>query len=62
MTDEQLDRLRQDGTTVRVLRDDDPTFQLRGIVVAWDETTVLLRKQNRNVLKVPRDCHFVAVT
>jgi hypothetical protein len=58
MSDEQLDRLRVDGTFVRVRRDDDPSFSVRGIVVAWDEQSVLIRKQNRKVLKVPRDSQF----
>lgn len=54
ITDELLNGYRVNGTRVRVVRDDDPANDVRGIVVAWDETTVLIRKFNRRVVKLDR--------
>jgi RNase P/RNase MRP subunit p29 len=55
ITDDQLNEYREIGTKVRVIRDADPINDIRGIVVAWDDHTVLIRKQNRKVLKLPRN-------
>jgi hypothetical protein len=55
ITDEQLNEYREIGTKIRVIRDIDPINDIRGIVVAWDEHWVLIRKQNRKVLKLPRN-------
>jgi RNase P/RNase MRP subunit p29 len=55
ITDDQLNEYREIGTKVRVIRDIDPINDIRGIVVAWDEHTVLIRKQNRKVLKLTRN-------
>jgi RNase P/RNase MRP subunit p29 len=55
ITDDQLNEYREIGTKVRVIRDIDPINDIRGIVVAWDDHTVLIRKQNRKVLKLPRN-------
>jgi RNase P/RNase MRP subunit p29 len=55
ITDDQLNEYREIGIKVRVIRDTDPINDIRGIVVAWDEHTVLIRKQNRKVLKLPRN-------
>jgi RNase P/RNase MRP subunit p29 len=54
ITDEQLNEYREIGTKLRVIRDIDPINDIKGIVVAWDEHSVLIRKQNRKVLKLVR--------
>lgn len=59
ISDETLDRYRQEGVKIRVERDADPANDVKGIVVAWDEDTVLLRKQNRKLLKLPREYRYV---
>jgi len=55
ITEEQLDAFRQEGTLLRVIRDMDPANDVKGIVVAWDDTHVLVRKPNRKMLKLGRD-------
>lgn len=59
ITDEELDRYRQEGVKIRVERDADAANDVKGYVVAWDGETVLLRKQNRKLLKLPRDYRYV---
>jgi hypothetical protein len=54
VSDEELDRYRLEGIKVRVVRDDQRENDVRGIVVAWDEEIVLIRKSNRNMVKLSR--------
>ncbi|WP_281886181.1 hypothetical protein [Paenibacillus sp. YYML68] len=54
ISDEQLDQYRQEGTLLRVVRDADRANDVRGYVVAWDDTTVMLRKRTRRVVKLDR--------
>ncbi|PDO11524.1 MAG: hypothetical protein BLM47_02025 [Candidatus Reconcilbacillus cellulovorans] len=54
ITDEELDRYRIEGTLLRVVRDADPANDVYGIVVAWDERSVLIRKPNRKMVKLDR--------
>ncbi|MCR8643924.1 hypothetical protein NV379_14810 [Paenibacillus sp. N1-5-1-14] len=54
ITDEILDQYRIEGTKLRVIRDADPVNDVKGIVLAWDDEFVLIRKQNRRVLKLHR--------
>jgi len=54
LNDEQLDKLRVDGTKIRVVRDALAENDIRGIVVAWDDEYVLIRRSNRRVIKVKR--------
>ena len=54
LNDEQLDKLRVDGTKIRVVRDALAENDIRGIVVAWDDEYVLSRRPNRRVIKVKR--------
>ncbi|WP_123041183.1 hypothetical protein [Cohnella candidum] len=55
MVDEnELDRLRVEGTKVRVVRDALEQNDVIGIVVAWDDASVLIRRQNRRVVKLDR--------
>lgn len=55
ITEDQLDQYRVDGTLLRVIRDISPRNDVRGIVVAWDEESVLIRKKNRRVVKLARN-------
>lgn len=58
ITDDQLNEFREIGTKLRVIRDADPINDVKGIVVAWDEHSVLIRKQNRKVIKLVRSYQF----
>jgi RNase P/RNase MRP subunit p29 len=58
ITDDQLDQFREIGTKLRVIRDIDPINDVKGIVVAWDDHSVLIRKQNRKVIKLVRSYTF----
>jgi RNase P/RNase MRP subunit p29 len=62
ISEEQLDQYRVDGTRLRVVRDADPKNDVRGIVVAWDDNTVAIRKQNRNIVKLNRKYHYQPLT
>ncbi|RAU92106.1 hypothetical protein [Paenibacillus sp. YN15] len=62
VTEEMLQQFRLSGAKVRVCRDADPANDVRGIVVAWDGETVLLRKANRKLLKLSREYRFEAET
>ncbi|MDB5054885.1 MAG: hypothetical protein JWM44_2935 [Bacilli bacterium] len=55
ISDEDLNQFRVNGTKLRVIRDAETINDVKGIVVAWDEQTVVIRKQNRNVVKLARD-------
>ncbi|MCS7460100.1 hypothetical protein N0M98_08100 [Paenibacillus doosanensis] len=54
ISDEQLDQYRIAGIKVRVVRDADPVNDVRGLVVAWDDNTVMIRKSNRHIVKLDR--------
>ncbi|WP_239615302.1 hypothetical protein [Cohnella mopanensis] len=54
MNDEQLDHYRIEGTKVRIVRDALELNDVVGIVVAWDEEHLLIRRPNRRVVKVKR--------
>lgn len=62
VTEEMLQQFRLSGAQVRVRRDADPANDVRGIVVAWDAETVLLRKANRRLLKLSREYRFETET
>ncbi|NGZ75687.1 hypothetical protein [Saccharibacillus alkalitolerans] len=55
ISDEQLNAYRLSGEKVRVVRDGLKENDVRGIVVAWDDTHVLIRRPNRNVVKLDRN-------
>ncbi|MDD9265521.1 hypothetical protein ACFPES_00605 [Paenibacillus sp. GCM10023248] len=57
ISEEQLDQFRIESTLLRVIRDVSPRNDVRGIVVAWDDESVLIRKKNRRVVKLSR--HYV---
>lgn len=52
--EETLDRYRVEGTKVRVVRDALEMNDVIGIVVAWDEHSVLIRRPNKRVVKLDR--------
>ncbi len=54
ISDDQLDNYRQEGIKIRVIRDADPANDIRGFIMAWDDSTVLLKKFNRRVVKLDR--------
>lgn len=54
ISEEQLDRFRVSGETVRVVRDEMEVNDVHGIVVAWDESSVVIRRPNRRVVKLSR--------
>lgn len=54
ISDEQLDEYRVAGTMLRVIRDANEANDVRGIVVAWDNEFVMIRKMNRRLLKLDR--------
>ncbi|HZG88021.1 hypothetical protein [Paenibacillus sp.] len=55
ISEEQLDRYRIDGTLLRVVRDANRDNDVRGYVVAWDESSVLIRKRStRRLVKLDR--------
>lgn len=58
ISEEQLDQYRVNGTQIRVIRDADPANDVTGIVVAWDDESVLIRKRNRRVVKLSRTYTF----
>jgi hypothetical protein len=54
LNEEQLDRYRVEGTKVRVVRDALEQNDVVGIVVAWDESSILIRRPNKRVVKLDR--------
>ncbi|MBB6019193.1 hypothetical protein HNR77_000250 [Paenibacillus sp. JGP012] len=54
ISDSELDALRLSGEKVRVVRDELESNDVTGIVVAWDDKQVLIRRQNRRVVKLDR--------
>lgn len=58
ITDEQLDAYRLAGTKIRVVRDALEINDVIGIVVAWDEQQVMIRRMNRRIVKLDRGYIF----
>lgn len=58
ISDEQLDRYRIEGTMLRVIRDENPANDVQGIVLAWSERSVLIRKPNRRIVELDRSYHY----
>ncbi|GLX68160.1 hypothetical protein [Paenibacillus glycanilyticus] len=58
ISEEQLDQFRVSGDRIRVVRDEMEVNDVIGIVVAWDESTVVIRRHNRRVVKLSRDYRF----
>jgi len=58
ITDEQLDAYRIAGTKIRVVRDALEINDVIGVVVAWDEQQVMIRRMNRRIVKLDRGYIF----
>jgi len=58
ITDEQLDAYRLAGTKIRVVRDALEINDVIGVVVAWDEQQVMIRRMNRRIVKLDRGYIF----
>ncbi len=54
ISDDQLNEYRIAGTKMRVIRDANPANDIAGIVGAWDEQQIMIRKQNRKIVKLSR--------
>jgi hypothetical protein len=54
LDDARLDELRLRGEKVRIVRDAIPENDVIGIIIAWNESDVLIRKQNRKVIKLSK--------
>lgn len=54
VSDEQLNQYRVEGSKVRVVRDAIESNDVIGIVVAWDDSHVMIRRPNRRVVKLKR--------
>ncbi|MDR0266759.1 hypothetical protein [Paenibacillus sp.] len=61
ITDEQLNSYRLSGGMVRVVRDGIEDNDVKGIVVAWDDEHVLIRRRNRKVVKLDRKYIYQSV-
>ncbi|MBD2870219.1 hypothetical protein IDH41_16690 [Paenibacillus sp. IB182493] len=59
VSEEQLDQFRLSGETVRVVRDAMEANDVLGIVVAWDESSFVVRRPNRRVVKLSRSYTIV---
>ena len=55
ISDEQLDAYRISGEKIRVVRDGLESNDVKGIVLAWDETQVMIRRPNKRVVKLDRN-------
>ncbi|MCM3626547.1 hypothetical protein M3194_04110 [Paenibacillus glycanilyticus] len=55
ISEEQLDQFRVSGDLVRVVRDEMEVNDVVGIVVAWDDTTFVIRRKNKRVVKLSRN-------
>ncbi|OZB96786.1 hypothetical protein [Paenibacillus sp. XY044] len=62
ISDEELDAYRQSGEQVRVVRDGIESNDVTGIVVAWDNSQVLIRRRNRKVVKLDRNYWYQPVS
>ena len=54
ISEEQLNAFRLEGTRVRVVRDHVEVNDVTGIIVAWDESHVMVRRPNRRIVKLSR--------
>lgn len=61
ITDEQLNFFRQEGKRVRVIRDALPENDVLGLVVAWSDEEVVIRKSNRKVVKLRRSYQYLSL-
>lgn len=62
ISDEQLNEYRLSGEKVRVVRDALEVNDVVGIVIAWDDSQVMIRRPNRRVVKLDRNYVFQPFT
>lgn len=62
VSEQQLDAFRQSGENVRVVRDEMEGNDVLGVVVAWDDSIVMLRKPSRRVVKLSRSYYYMSAT
>jgi hypothetical protein len=62
ISEEQLDDYRVNGILLRVVRDISPENDVKGIVVAWNDSEVMIRKANRKIVKLDRGYLFQPFT
>ncbi|GGF69976.1 hypothetical protein GCM10010912_14000 [Paenibacillus albidus] len=55
ISDEQLDAYRISGERIRVVRDNLESNDVKGIVLAWDDKQVMVRRPNKRVVKLDRN-------
>lgn len=58
ISEEQLNEFRLSGEAVRVVRDELEMNDVVGIVVAWDDSSVVVRRPNRRVVKLSRSYSY----
>ncbi|AKG34320.1 hypothetical protein [Paenibacillus durus] len=58
ISDEQLNEYRLSGEKIRVIRDTLESNDVIGIVIAWDDSQVMIRRPNRRVVKLDRGYMF----
>ncbi len=61
INEEQLNQFRLSGEQVRVVRDEMEVNDVHGIVVAWDDESVMIRRPNRRVVKLSRTYSYQPV-
>lgn len=54
ISDEELNTYRLSGERIRVVRDALESNDVIGIVVAWDDAHVMIRKRNRRIVTLDR--------
>jgi len=62
VSEEQLNEYRLSGQLVRVVRDNIEKNDVLGIVVAWDDESVMIRKRTRRVVKLSRKYEYIDAT
>ncbi len=60
ISEQVLEQFRQSGETVRIIRDEMEQNDVYGIIVAWDDTSIMIRRQNRRVVKLSRSYQIEA--
>lgn len=62
VSEDQLNAFRLSGEPVRVVRDSLESNDVTGIVVAWDDDSVMIRKRNKRVVKLSRTYIYIAAS
>ncbi len=57
-SDDLLNQYRLTGEKVRVIRDEMEQNDVLGIVVAWDDDSVMIRRPNKRVVKLSRSYRY----